>query len=151
MKRLLCLIVLLPALLAVQPKPALSAEHIPDLAELEKMAARFAPTELRVDTASLSSGDQKALVKLIEAGRVMNEIFLDQMWSGNDAERAKLREDRTPFGRARRHYFRINKSPWSALDSEKAFVPAFRHASRWARTSIPRICPSRNSKPGSKP
>jgi len=133
MKRLLCLIVLLPALLAGQQKPAAMltstkqpaahAEHIPDLAELEKMAARFAPTELRVDTGSLSAGDQKALVKLIEAGRVINEIFLDQMWSGNDALRAKLREDRTPLGRARRHYFRINKSPWSALDSETAFLP----------------------------
>ena len=134
MKRLLCVIVLLmPALLAGQQKPAAKstpakksvaqAEHIPDLAGLEKMIARFAPTEMRVDTSSLSPGDQKALVKLIEAGRVINEIFLDQMWSGNDALRVKLREDRSPLGRARRHYFRINKSPWSALDSEKAFLP----------------------------
>ena len=117
MKRLVCLIVLLPALLPGQQKPAAKpastkqpaahAEHIPDLAELEKMAARFAPTELRVETGSLSPGDQKALVKLIEAGRVLNEIFMDQMWSGNDALRAKLREDRTPLGHARRHYFRI--------------------------------------------
>jgi hypothetical protein len=29
---------------------------------------------------------------------------------------------RSPLGRARRHYFRINKSPWSALDGEKAFL-----------------------------
>jgi len=134
MRRLLCVIVLLaPSLLAGQQtpaaksapaaKPAAQAEHIPDLAELEKMTARFAPTELRVDTSSLSPGDQKALVKLIEAGRIMNEIFLDQMWSGNDALRAKLREDRTPLGRARRRYFRINKSPWSALDRERAFLP----------------------------
>lgn len=134
MRRLLYLILLLlPALLAAQQtpaakpapakQPAVKTEHIPDLAELEKMTARFAPTEMRVDTGSLSPGDQKALVKLIEAGRVINEIFLDQMWSGNDALRAKLREDRTPFGRARRHYFRINKSPWSALDGEKAFLP----------------------------
>ncbi len=134
MRRLLYLILLLlPALLAAQQtpaakpapakQPAVKTEHIPDLAELEKMTARFAPTEMRVDTRSLSPGDQKALVKLIEAGRVINEIFLDQMWSGNDALRAKLREDRTPFGRARRHYFRINKSPWSALDGEKAFLP----------------------------
>jgi len=121
MKRLLCLAVLLPALLSGQPKP--SVEPVPDLVELEKMTARFAPTEMRVETGSLSAGDQKALVKLIEAGRVINEIFLEQMWSGNDALRAKLREDRTPLGRARRHYFRINKSPWSALDSEKAFLP----------------------------
>jgi len=108
-------------MLAGQQKPA--AEHIPDLAELEKMTARFAPTELRVDTGALSPGDQKALVKLIEAGRIMHEIFLDQMWSGNDALRAKLREDRTPLGRARRHYFRINASPWSAVDAEKEFLP----------------------------
>ena len=134
MRRLLCVFVLLgPSLLAAQQKPAAKpvpagpagakSEHIPDLAELEKMTARFAPTEMRVDTSSLTPGDQKALVKLIEAGRVVNEIFMDQMWSGNDALRAKLREDRTPLGRARRHYFRINKSPWSALDGEKAFLP----------------------------
>ena len=121
MKRLFFLIFLLhPLLLAAQQKPPQS--HIPDLPELEKMTARFAPAEMRVDTAALSPGDQKALVKLIEASRVINEIFMDQMWAGNDALRAKLREDRTPLGRARRHYFRINKSPWSALDSEKAFL-----------------------------
>ena len=126
MKRLLYVVLLLlPSLLAGQQQPVARqpSQRIPDLPELEKMIARFAPTELRVDTGALSAGDQKALVKLIEAGRVMNEIFLDQMWSGNDALRAKLREDRTPLGRARRHYFRINKGPWSALDGEKAFLP----------------------------
>ena len=124
MRRLLCVILLVvPSILVGQQKPAAPAEHIPDLAELEKMTARFAPTELRVDTGALSPGDQKALVKLIEAGRIMPEIFLDQMWSGNDALRAKLREDRTPLGRLRRHYFRINASPWSAVDAEKAFLP----------------------------
>ena len=124
MRRLLCVILLVvPSILVGQQKPAAPADHIPDLAELEKMTARFAPTELRVDTGALSPGDQKALVKLIEAGRIMHEIFLDQMWSGNDALRDKLREDRTPLGRARRHYFRINASPWSAVDAERAFLP----------------------------
>jgi len=129
MRRLLCLIVLLvPLPLAGQQKSAparhpAEAQHIPDLPELETMIARFAPVELRVDSNSLSPGDQKALVKLIEAGRVINEIFLDQMWSGNDALRAKLRQDRTSLGRARRRYFRINKSPWSVLDGESAFLP----------------------------
>jgi Peptidase family M49 len=123
MKRLLCLMAVLTTLTLAGQQQAPQAEHVPDLAELDKMTARFAPTEIRVDTASLSPGDQKALVKLIEAGRVMREIFLVQMWSGNDALRAKLREDGTPLGRARRHYFRINASPWSALDAEKAFLP----------------------------
>ena len=38
------------------------------------MTARFAPTTLRVDTSKLSAGDRQALVKLIEAGRIMNEF-----------------------------------------------------------------------------
>src|SRR5271163_4108781 len=39
---------------------------LPDRVELENMAARFAPTPLRVDTSGLSSGDRQALVKLIQ-------------------------------------------------------------------------------------
>ena len=45
------------------------------LADLQRMIARFAPTEIRVDTSALSAGDQKALVKLIEASRIVNTIF----------------------------------------------------------------------------
>src|SRR6185437_1069187 len=36
---------------------------VPDQAELQKMAARFAPVELRADTSKLSPGDRKALAK----------------------------------------------------------------------------------------
>jgi hypothetical protein len=96
----------------------------PGLAQLEKMTARFAPTTLRVDTAKLSTGDRQALVKLIEAGRIMDDIFLDQYWSGNTALYARLqKEATTPLGKARLQYFRINKSPWSILDGYKAFLP----------------------------
>ena len=34
---------------------------IPDLAQLQKMIARFKPTELRVDVSKLSPGDRQAL------------------------------------------------------------------------------------------
>jgi hypothetical protein len=95
----------------------------PDLAQLEKMTARLAPTPLRVDTSKLSSGDRQALIKLIEAGRVMNDIFLMQYWSGNPALYSRLQSDSSPLGKARLHYFWINKSPWSALDDFKAFLP----------------------------
>ena len=87
------------------------------------MAARFAPTPIRVDTSRLSSGDRQALVKLIEAGRVIDQIFLQQYWSGNPALYARLQKDKTPLGRGRLHYFWLNKSPWSVLDGFKAFLP----------------------------
>ena len=95
----------------------------PGLSQLQKMTARFAPTTLRVDTSKLSSGDRQALVKLIEAGRTMNEIFLVQYWSGNPALYSRLQKDTTALGKARLQYFWINKGPWSALDNFQAFVP----------------------------
>ncbi len=87
------------------------------------MAARFAPVPLRVDTSKLSAGDRAALVKLIEAGRVVNRIFLQQLWSGNLALESRLEKDKSPLGKARLDYFRLNKGPWSDLDAHKAFLP----------------------------
>jgi hypothetical protein len=101
----------------------LSAAAIPDLAELNRMIARFAPVELRADTSKLSAGDQKALAKLVDAARVIDHIFLTQVWSGNVALRAKLAADTSPLGKARLHYFDLNKGPWSELDEQVAFLP----------------------------
>ena len=92
-------------------------------AELERMAARFVPTSMRVDVSSLSSGDRQALVKLIQAARIVDDIFLKQLWSGNVALYERLQKDKTPLGRARLHYFRINKGPWSDIDEYEAFLP----------------------------
>jgi len=99
------------------------AANVPDLAQLEKMTARFRPTELRADISKLSPGDRQSLAKLIEASRMLDDIFLNQIWSGNEALYAKLRGDTTPLGRARLHYFWINKGPWSSLDEGVAFLP----------------------------
>jgi peptidase M49-like protein len=109
-------------LLFIIPMLAIAA-NIPDLAPLEKMIARFAPTELRADISRLSPGDRQALAKLVEASRVLDGIFLQQLWSGNQAMYAKLRRDITPLGKARSHYFWIEKGPWSSLDDGAAFLP----------------------------
>jgi hypothetical protein len=105
------------------PVKAQKSEAVPDLAQLEKMANRFAPTPLRVDTARLSSGDRQALVKLIEAARILNDVFMQQMWDGNLALYSRLQKDTTALGKAQLHYFWINKGPWSDLDEYKAFLP----------------------------
>jgi len=96
---------------------------IPALPDLNHMIVRFAPTELRVDTSSLSAGDHKALIKLIEASRMIDDIFLTQLWSGNHNLLRELEKDKSPLGKARLHYFLINKGPWSDLDAHEAFLP----------------------------
>ena len=95
----------------------------PDLAQLQKMSARFAPTPIRVDVSKLSAGDRNALVKLIEASRILNEVFMHQYWSGDVALYEKLQRDTTPLGKARLHYFWLNKGPWSNIDDDAPFIP----------------------------
>jgi Peptidase family M49 len=99
------------------------AAATPGLDELKQMSARFVPTPLEVDTSHLSSGDQQALVKLIQAARVLNPLFMQQFWSGDLALYQQLQQDKTPLGEARLHYFWINKGPWSEIDEHKAFLP----------------------------
>src|SRR5579875_2816478 len=96
---------------------------MPDFAQLERMSARFAPVKLNVDTSALSAGDRQALGKLMEAARILNFTFLDQLWSGNRAMYEKLEKDTTALGKARLAYFWLNKGPWSSLDGYTAFVP----------------------------
>jgi Peptidase family M49 len=100
-----------------------SGGQFPAAAELNQMAARFAPTPLKVDISTLSPGDKQALAKLIEAGRIFDHLFMDQFWSGDNALYKKLQKDKTPLGQARLKYFWINKGPWSEIDDHKAFMP----------------------------
>jgi Peptidase family M49 len=96
---------------------------VPTLEELNRMIARFAPAELKVDTSGLAAGDKQALQKLIEAARILDSLFLTQRWSGNAALRTQLQKDTSALGKARLHYFDLNKGPWSDLDGQTAFLP----------------------------
>lgn len=96
---------------------------MPDLARLQAMTARFAPVEITADISSLPAGEQKALAKMVEAGRIMDTLFLRQVWSGNENMLSQLQKDNSPLGKARLHYFLINKGPWSRLDNNAPFIP----------------------------
>src|SRR6478752_6999303 len=125
MRRLLTFLLVSTIMATAQktPAPASSPNAAPSADELNQMAARFAPVRLEVDLSSLSAGDKKALAKLIEAGRIVNHLFMQQFWSGDLALYQKLQLDKSALGKARLHYFWINKGPWSEIDEHKAFLP----------------------------
>jgi hypothetical protein len=102
---------------------ALALAAVPDLAELNRMIARFAPAPVTADTSKLAPGDQQAIAKLIDAAHVIDAIFREQLWSGNPALKDRLAKDTTPLGKARYHYYLINNGPWSDLDDHAAFLP----------------------------
>src|SRR5688572_11016162 len=90
--------------------------------DLARKIRRFSPTELTASTAHLSANDKKALAKIIEAAKLMDPLFLRQVWSGNESLKQKLEADKTPEGQLRLHYFLINDGPWSRIDSKEPFI-----------------------------
>ncbi len=96
---------------------------MPDLAKLEAMTARLAPVEISADISQMPARERQALARLVQAGRIMDALFLRQVWAGNESLLLNLLKDETPLGRARLHYFLMNKGPWSRLDHQAAFIP----------------------------
>jgi Peptidase family M49 len=105
--------------------------QMPTLAELQKMTARFAPADIGADLSALPKNERDALARLIDASRIMDALFLRQVWAGNDAMLQDLagraakpvgpRASRSAASRLR--YFLINKGPWDRLDHNRPFVP----------------------------
>ena len=102
--------------LAAQDKPA------PNVDQLKTMTARFAPVDLSADLSKLPANERQALSKLVEAAKVMDTLFLRQVWAGNETMLLNLVQDTSEIGRARLHYFLLNKGPWSRLDHDDAFI-----------------------------
>jgi len=96
---------------------------VPDTQTLQRMAARFAPTDISADLSKLSDADRGVLAKLVDASKIIDALFLRQVWAGNESMVMDLVRDQSAEGRARLHYFLINKGPWSRLDHDAVFVP----------------------------
>ena len=92
--------------------------------------ARFAPVEITYDDTILSAAEADALTKLVGAARIMDEIFLTQVWSGNMQMRDDLRAaaDKAGSGPSLAgdlyHLFRINMGPWLRLEHDRPFIGA---------------------------
>jgi hypothetical protein len=119
------LLLVVVALAACRPSPgAPEADRMsPEPTPLDKMIARFAPVEIGADVSHLPAAERRALTKMIEAAQIMDGLFQEQVWAGNTSMLMNLVRDGTPLGRARLHYFLINKGPWSRLDHNQPFIP----------------------------
>ncbi len=101
--------------------PAPAVDHA--VAQLQQKAARFALTDLGADITALPPTERDALAHMVRAAQVMDALFLEQVWSGNETMLYNLIQDESPIGKARLHAFLVNKGPWSRLDDNEVFVP----------------------------
>ena len=89
---------------------------------LRDRIAQFVPTELAFDESLLSDSDRRALRKIVEASRLMDEIFLRQVSPGNPERLARLESSQRPEDRDVLHYFRIMFGPWDRLEEHRPFM-----------------------------
>ncbi|XP_066333072.1 nudix hydrolase 3-like [Miscanthus floridulus] len=91
---------------------------------LQKQMNRYAPIHLEPDLTSLSEGDREALGYILKAAIVIDDIFYEQVWNSNKMLRDWLKghSESSSFDKLKWAYYSINKSPWSCLDENKAFL-----------------------------
>jgi hypothetical protein len=112
---------------------ATAAETAPKGAELkiasdiEKRLAQFSPTPLEPDLSALSPKDRQVLDKLVEAARLMDEIFLRQAWAGNPGLRQQIADWKSGEKGAARQYFTLMYGPWDRQESRQPFLGDFQH------------------------
>ena len=105
-----------------QPAAVPASQADPMLQKLTTMTARFAPVDIAADISTLAPNERQSLAKLIEAAKVFDTLFFRQVWAGNETMLLDLTRDTSEVGRARLHYFMLNKGPWSRLDHNEPFV-----------------------------
>src|SRR4029079_9541860 len=110
------------AALAIASLGRAQGSAVPDRQKLQQMAARFAPTDITADLSKLSDADRRVLARLVDASKIIDALFLRQGSSGNTGLLMELARDDSAAGRARLHYFLINKGPWSRLDHNAPFI-----------------------------
>ncbi|KAM0858366.1 hypothetical protein ACQ4PT_047867 [Festuca glaucescens] len=91
---------------------------------LQKQISRYAPIHLEPELTTLSEGDKEALGYILKASIVIDDIFYEQVWNSNRMLRdwLKTHSDYSSFDNLKWAYYSINKSPWSCLDENKAFL-----------------------------
>lgn len=92
--------------------------------DLQKKLRRYAHISLTAELTGLTDSDKEAMVLLIKAARIMDDIFQLQVWYSNPSLRNWLKEHAgiSHLDKLKWMYYLINKCPWSCLDENEAFL-----------------------------
>jgi hypothetical protein len=102
---------------------ALSASARAAAEQETTMTRLFAPVEIGADLSDLPTSERLALAHIVDAARVMDGLFLQQVWAGNPSLLLSLLGDQSATGKPRLDFFLLNKGPWSRIEDNRSFVP----------------------------
>jgi Peptidase family M49 len=92
------------------------------MTQIEQTIAKFVPTELKYDKSNLTENQKKVVEKLYEASKVMDEIYLDQVYSKNYQIREDLKKQDTKEAKEKLELFNIMFGPFDRLEHDAPYI-----------------------------
>jgi len=89
---------------------------------LKEKIERFAPTELKYDSSILDERQKMVVEKLYHAAKVMDELFLEQVYSRNQEIKDGLMNQDTEEAKLQLELFKIMFGPFDRLDHDAPFI-----------------------------
>jgi hypothetical protein len=99
-------------------------QHLIIAADTPQRLSQLPRTVIDYDRSLLNDNERQVVAKLIEASKLIDEIFWRQVSEENPDLRAKLEKQAgdSAFNRAAYDYFVMNKGPWDQLKRDEPFV-----------------------------
>ena len=113
----LVLVACQPASAPEAARPAADTAPPPGPSYAEAHADDYAVVPLEADLSGFDTRGKRMIAKLVEASRVMDDLWWQQSWSGGrDALLARAPDEAT------RELVRINFGPWDRLNEDTPFI-----------------------------
>lgn len=93
-----------------------------EITMLKDKIAKFVPTELKYDSSILDEREKIVVEKLYLASKIMDEIFLEQVYSKNDQIKADLSNSNTEEAKLQLELFNIMFGPFDRLEHDAPFI-----------------------------
>lgn len=97
-----------------------------DIAMLKEKIAKFVPTDLNYDSSTLDEREKVVVEKLYLASKIMDEIFLEQVYSKNDEIKAQLLKENTEVSKLQLELFNIMFGPFDRLEHDAPFIDSLK-------------------------
>jgi len=98
---------------------------VPEKKTIERVRSqlrKYAPVKIAPTPGRITEKDKKFLAEMIAAAKIMDELFLIQVWEENPKLRAELEKKEFPEKSMLLEFFDLNAGPFDRLDEHKAFL-----------------------------
>ena len=99
-----------------------SEKKMKDSNMLESKIAQYAKTDIKYDQNLLDHNQKIVVQKIFEAAKIMDELFLEQVYSKNKEIKTQLENSDLMEDKLKLEYFNINFGPFDRLDHDKPFI-----------------------------